>query len=119
MKTYFIVSEKSLKNLTQKVNQMIVSGQRCLGAPFEDSKQNFNQAMLSKVLIKKKEDHHLNRVNLDKTCEYFVMIKFKLLKETEDQFFNEVENYLRKFPYEGLKFCEIFDLVTKIPMSYL
>ena len=48
--------------------------------------------------------------NLNKTFEYFVIsIKFKLRQDVDNQFFKEVENYLSKFPYEGLKFCEIFD----------
>ena len=42
------------------------------------------------------------------------MIKFKLRQDVDNQFFKEVENYLRKFPYEGLKFCEIFDLENDI-----
>ena len=73
-----------------------------------------NQAMLSKAAIKEKEDQHLNNFNLNKTFEYFVMIKFKLRQDVDNQFFKEVENYLRKFPYEGLKFCEIFDLENDI-----
>ena len=38
------------------------------------------------------------------------MIKFKLQKDAEIKFYNEVENYLKKFPYQGLKYCEIFDM---------
>ena len=43
MKGYSIVSEKCLQNLTQKVNQIIISGHKCLGSPFQDSNQNFKQ----------------------------------------------------------------------------
>ena len=114
MKNYFIISKNNIQQLALEVNEYLENGSECLGSPFQDNEKNFNQAMISKVIIKKKEDLHLNTVILDKTFEYFVMIKFKFRKEAEDQFYSEVENYLRKFPYEGLKFCEIFDLENDI-----
>ena len=114
MKNYFIISKKSIHQLALEVNEHLDNGNECLGSPFQDAEKNFNQAMLSRVLINKKDDQNLNTVNLDKTFEYFVMIKFKLLKDSENKFFNEVESYLRKFPYKGLKFCEIFDMENDI-----
>ena len=111
MKTYFIVSEKSLKNLTQKVNQMIVSGQRCLGAPFEDSKQNFNQAMLADhEKVKTNSANIATSVNGYVSYEYFVHIKFRLQEGTEEQIYDWFEEYLTNYPYEGLKTCGIYDL---------
>ena len=114
MKNYFIISKKSIQQLALEVNEHLENGNECLGSPFQDAEKNFNQAMLSKVLINKKDDQNLNIVNLDKTFEYFVMIKFKLREDSEKNFYTEVESYLRKFPYEGLKFCEIFDLENEI-----
>lgn len=114
MKNYFIISKKSVHQLALEVNEHLDNGNECLGSPFQDAEKNFNQAMLSKVLVNKKEDQNLNTVNLDNTFEYFVMIKFKLRKDAENKFYDEVESYLREFPYEGLKFCEIFDLENEI-----
>ena len=73
MKGYSIVSEKCLQKLTQKVSQMIVSGHKCLGSPFQDSKQNFNQAMLA-------DDYkiEITLANEYAAYEYFVHIKFHI-----------------------------------------
>ena len=114
MQKYFIISKINIQLLALEVNEYLENGCECLGSPFLDNERNFNQAMLSKALKKEKEDQHLNNFNLNKTFEYFVMIKFKLRQDVDNQFFKEVENYLRKFPYEGLKFCEIFDLENDI-----
>ncbi len=114
MKNYFIISKKNIQELALEVNEYLKNGRECLGSPFQDDQKNFNQAMLSKVLIKKQADQNLDTINLDDTFEYFVMIKFKLIRDSENKFIKEVENYLRKFPYEGLKFCEIFDMENEM-----
>jgi len=110
MKNYFIISKKNIQQLVLEVNEYIKSGSKCLGSPFQNNEKNFNQAMLSEALIMNEESQNLNTSNLSETFEYFVMIKFKLQKDAEIKFYNEVENYLKKFPYQGLKYCEIFDM---------
>ena len=49
------------------------------------------------ALIMNEESQNLNTSNLSETFEYFVMIKFKLQKDAEIKFYNEVENYLKNF----------------------
>ena len=78
MQKYFIISKINTQQLALEVNEYLKNGWECLGSPFLDNERNFNQAMLSKAAIKEKEDQHLNNLNLNKTFEYFVMIKFKL-----------------------------------------
>ena len=114
MKTYFVVSKKSISQLASEVNKYLKSGAECLGSPFQDNETNFNQAMITEVLIDKNENQNIKTVKPDGTCEYFVMIKFRLRKDSANEFFSEVETYLRKFPYTGLKFCEIYDMENEI-----
>ena len=73
MKGYSIVSEKCLQNLTQKVNQIIISGHKCLGSPFQDSNQNFNQAMIA-------DEYKIETTLANEyvAYEYFVHIKFHI-----------------------------------------
>ena len=54
MKNYFIISKKSVHQLALEVNEHLDNGNECLGSPFQDAEKNFNQAMLSKVLVNKK-----------------------------------------------------------------
>ena len=111
MKTYSIVSEKSLQKLTQKVNQMIISGHKCLGGPFEDSKQNFNQAILvDDQKIETNSEKIAISANEYVSYEYFVHIKFRLQEGNLEQIYAWFEEYLTKYPYEGLKTCGIYDM---------
>ena len=82
MKGYSIVSEKYLQKLTQKVNQMIVSGHKCLGSPFQDSKQKFNQAMLS-------DDCKIETTLANEyvAYEYIVHIKFHIQEGVQEQIY--------------------------------
>ena len=90
MKNYFIISKKNIQQLVLEVNEYIKSGSKCLGSPFQDNEKNFNQAMLSEALIMNEESQNLNTSNLSETFEYFVMIKFKLQKDAEIKFYNEL-----------------------------
>ena len=110
MLNYFIIQKKNIQELVLEVNEKLRQGSECLGSPFQDGESNFNQAMISNELINENKKSAIKEFNKNESFEYFVMIKFKLKKDHQKSFFSEVENYLRDYPYVGLKFCEIYDM---------
>ena len=105
MKGYSIVSEKCLQNLTQKVNQIIISGHKCLGSPFQNSNKKFNQAMIA-------DEYKIETTLANEyvAYEYFVHIKFRIQEGAQEQIYAWFEEYLTKYPYDGLKTCGIYDM---------